>query len=100
MMIWGCDTAKYISSLFKNFRHSLDTRGNWENSKLCENTPPFGRRVSTQFLVFPIPTRVDIRFSVTMWSRVTGHSNIASFAIAYIEHQMALGARILVLREI
>ena len=31
-----------------------------ENSKLCENTPPCGRRVSTQFLVFPISTRVDI----------------------------------------
>jgi hypothetical protein len=29
-------------------------------SKLCENSPPFGRRVSTQFLVFPISTRVDI----------------------------------------
>ena len=31
------------------------TRGSWENSKLYENTPPFGRRVSIQFLVFPIP---------------------------------------------
>jgi hypothetical protein len=31
-----------------------------QNSKLCENTPPFGRRVSTQFLVFPISTPVDI----------------------------------------
>ena len=30
------------------------------NSKLCENTLPCGRRVSTQFLVFPISTRVDI----------------------------------------
>jgi hypothetical protein len=38
----------------------INTRGNWENSKLCENTPPFERRVSTQFLVFPISTRVDI----------------------------------------
>jgi hypothetical protein len=38
----------------------FNTRGNWENSKLCENTPPFWRRVSTQFLVFPIFTRVDI----------------------------------------
>ena len=38
----------------------INTRGNWKNSKLCENTPPFGRRVSTQFLVFPISTRVDI----------------------------------------
>ena len=34
----------------------INTRGNWENSKFCENTL---RRVSTQFLVFPIPTRVD-----------------------------------------
>jgi hypothetical protein len=39
---------------------NINTRGNWENSKLCENTPPFGRRVSTQILVFPISTRVDI----------------------------------------
>ena len=51
----------------KNIKHFplliysyINTRGNWENSKLCENTPPFGRRVSTQFLVVPIPTRVDI----------------------------------------
>ena len=29
----------------------INTRGNWENSKLCENTPPF---------VFPISTSVDI----------------------------------------
>jgi hypothetical protein len=34
--------------------------GNLENSKLCENTSPFGGRVSTQFLVFSISTRVDI----------------------------------------
>jgi hypothetical protein len=32
----------------------INTRGNWENSKLCENTPPFGRRVSTQFLVLRV----------------------------------------------
>jgi hypothetical protein len=38
----------------------INTRGNWENLKLCENTLPFGRRVSTQFLVFPISTCVDI----------------------------------------
>jgi hypothetical protein len=38
----------------------INTCGKWENSKLCENIPPFGRRVSTQFLVFPISTRVDI----------------------------------------
>ena len=38
----------------------INARENWENSKLCENTPPFGRRVSTQFRVFPISTRVDI----------------------------------------
>ena len=36
------------------------TRENWENGKLCENTPPAGSRVSTQFLVFPISTCVDI----------------------------------------
>jgi hypothetical protein len=30
----------------------INTRGNWENSKLCENTPPFGRRVSTQITVY------------------------------------------------
>ena len=34
--------------------------GNWENSKLCENTPPSMRLVSTHFLVFPISTLVDI----------------------------------------
>ena len=38
----------------------INTSENWKNSKLCENTPPCGRRVSTQFLVFPISTRVDI----------------------------------------
>ena len=38
----------------------INTRENWKNSKLCENTPPCGRRVSTQFLVFPISTHVDI----------------------------------------
>ena len=38
----------------------INTRENWKNSKLCENTPPSGRRVSTQFFVFPISTRVDI----------------------------------------
>ena len=38
----------------------MNTRENWKNSKLCENTPLCGRRVSTQFLVFPISTRVDI----------------------------------------
>ena len=38
----------------------INTRKNWKNSKLCENTPLCGRRVSTQFLVFPISTRVDI----------------------------------------
>jgi hypothetical protein len=38
----------------------INRSGNWENSKLCENTPPFGRRVSTQFRVFPISTSVDI----------------------------------------
>jgi hypothetical protein len=32
---------------------------NWENSKLCENTPPGGCGVSTQFILFTIPTRVE-----------------------------------------
>ena len=35
-------------------------RENWKNSKLCENTAACRRRVSTQFLVFPISTRADI----------------------------------------
>jgi hypothetical protein len=48
---------KYFSVLIYSY---INNRGNWENSKLCETTPPFGRRVSTQFLVFPISTRVDI----------------------------------------
>ena len=42
--------------IFKKY----NTRENWKNSKLCKNTPPCGRRVSTQFLVFPISIRVDI----------------------------------------
>ena len=37
-----------------------NTRENWKKSKLCENTLPCGRRVSTKFLVFPISIRVDI----------------------------------------
>ena len=42
--------------------HSTKTIENcYYYRKLCENTPPFGRRVSTQFLVFPISTRVDSR---------------------------------------
>ena len=47
--------------LFSVYIYSyINTRENWKNSKFCENTPPCGRRVSTQFLVFPISTRVDI----------------------------------------
>ena len=38
----------------------INTSGNWKNEKLCENTPPCGRRVSTQFRVFPIFTSVDV----------------------------------------
>jgi hypothetical protein len=73
--ITQCQHGKFISLYFfvlyykKNIKHFsvliysyINTRGNWENSKLCENTPPFGRRVSTQFIVFPIPTRVDILY--------------------------------------
>lgn len=40
--------------------------GNWKNEKLCKNTRPYGRRASTQFLVFPIATRVDITVYVYM----------------------------------
>jgi hypothetical protein len=53
IILKNCTMSKYIYSY-------INTRGNWENSKLCESTPPFGRRVSTQFLVFPITTSVDI----------------------------------------
>ena len=38
----------------------INTSGNWKNEKLCGNTTPAGRSVFTQFLVFPISTRVDI----------------------------------------
>ena len=48
---------KHFSVLIHSY---INTRQNWKNSKWCENTPPCGRRVSTQFLVFPISTRVDI----------------------------------------
>ena len=48
---------KHFSVLIYSY---INTRENWKNSKLCENIPPCGRRVSTQFLVFPISTRVDI----------------------------------------
>ena len=44
-------TKEVIFNKYKTF---------WKNSKLYENTAPCGRRVSTQFLVFPISTRVDI----------------------------------------
>ena len=33
----------------------INSRGNWKNLKFNENTPPRERRVSSQFLVFPIP---------------------------------------------
>ena len=55
-----CYIIKKIKNIFPWKLGKLETRGNWENSKLRENTPPSGRRVSTQFLVFPIYTRVDI----------------------------------------
>ena len=38
----------------------INTRGNWENEKLCGTTTPEGRSVFTQFRVFPISTSVDI----------------------------------------
>ena len=56
-MLYYKTNIKHFSVLIYSY---INTRGNWEDSKLCENTPPFGRRVSTQFLVFPISTRVDI----------------------------------------
>ena len=31
-----------------------------KNSKLCENNSPYGRRDSTQIVVFPISTHADI----------------------------------------
>ena len=73
-----CQHGKFLATLLlkffvlyykRNIKHFfrididysyINTRENWKNSKLCENTPPCGRRVSTQFLVFPISTRVDI----------------------------------------
>jgi hypothetical protein len=70
--ITQCQHGKFLSLylfvlyIIKNIKHFfridsyINTRGNWENSNLCENTPPSGRRVSTQFLVFPVSTRVDI----------------------------------------
>jgi hypothetical protein len=42
---------KHFSVLIYSY---INTRGNWENEKLCENTPPFGHCVSTQFLIFPM----------------------------------------------
>ena len=56
-MLYYKTNIKFFSVLTYSY---INTRGNWENSKLCENTPPFGRRVSTQFLVFPISTRAVI----------------------------------------
>ena len=38
----------------------ITTRGNWKNLKFLENTPLCGCRVSTQFPVSPVSTRVDI----------------------------------------
>ena len=43
----------------------INTRENWKNSKLCENTPPCGRRVSTQFLVFS--AKFQRNFAVLWW---------------------------------
>ena len=38
----------------------INTSENWKYEKLCGNTTPAGRSVSTQFRVFPIFTSVDI----------------------------------------
>ena len=57
----GCLTLLYYKTNIKLFSvliySYINTRGSWENSKLYENTPPFGRHVSIQF---PNSTRVDI----------------------------------------
>jgi hypothetical protein len=49
-----------LIQLYINTKKCFISRGNWETSKLCENTPTSRCRVSTQFLVFPISTRVDL----------------------------------------
>ena len=38
----------YIYVYICIINRQINTRGNWENSKLYENTPPSGRHVSTQ----------------------------------------------------
>jgi hypothetical protein len=48
--------VKHFSVLIYSY---TNTRGNCENSKLCENTAPSRRPISAQFPVFPITTRVD-----------------------------------------
>jgi hypothetical protein len=57
--ITQCQHGKFLSLYFFVLYYTI-ARGNRENSKLCENTPPSGVAYSTQFLVFPFPTRVDI----------------------------------------
>ena len=65
--ILSCLFSSCLYVIFKKYKtfsvliySYFNTRENWKNSKLYENTPLCGRRVSTQFLVFPISTRVDI----------------------------------------
>ena len=53
-----CQHGKFPATLLLKF--FVLYYENLKNSKLCENTPPCGRRVSTQYLIFPISTRVDI----------------------------------------
>jgi hypothetical protein len=42
----------------------INTSGNWENEKLCGNTTPEGRRVFTQFRVFPISTSLYLFYNI------------------------------------
>ena len=59
-VLYAFTSCKITTFFVYSIYSYVNTRRNWKNSKLCENTPPFGRLVSSQFLVFPISTRVDI----------------------------------------
>ena len=67
ILVYGTGISSFLFKYFVLFHHPTGATDHvsendlyWENSKLCKNTPPSRRRVSTQFLVFPIFTRVDI----------------------------------------
>jgi hypothetical protein len=55
-LLWTNQIAGNTIDFKMNIINSyINTCGSWENSKLYENNPHFGRRVSIQFLVSPIP---------------------------------------------